>query len=214
MINIVTTSTSELTQGSSAWKAARCGIVTASRVADILAKTRLGPAASCTNYEAQLIAERLTGKPSESYTNAAMRWGIDTEPRARAAYEFETDNQVVEVGFVKHPRIANFGCSPDGLIATEGLIEIKCPQTATHINTLLSQKVPGKYVTQMQAQMACTDRQWCDFVSFDPRLPFDMQLFIKRIDRDDERIHEMEKEVVLFLDQLFSKIKELKSRFQ
>jgi putative phage-type endonuclease len=149
------------------WFAARCGKVTASRVADIIAKTKSGPSASRENYLAQLVCERMTGKPAESYSNSAMQWGTDTEPFARAAYEARMDILVTEVGFIDHPWITMSGASPDGL-ANEGMVEIKCPNTATHIQTLLDRKVPEKYITQMMWQMACADRPWCDFVSFDP----------------------------------------------
>ncbi len=148
------------------WFAARCGKVTASRVADIIAKTKTGASASRENYLAQLVCERLTGKPAESYSNSAMQWGTDTEPFARAAYEARADILVTEVGFVDHPWIPLSGASPDGL-ASEGMVEIKCPNTATHIETLLTKTVPAKYITQMMWQMACADRPWCDFVSFE-----------------------------------------------
>ena len=139
------------------WFAARCGKVTASRVADIIAKTKTGYSTSRDNYLAQLVCERMTGKPAESYSNSAMQWGTDTEPFARAAYEARMDILVTEVGFINHPRIAMAGASPDGL-ANEGMVELKCPNTATHLQTLLDRKVPEKYITQMMWQMACADR--------------------------------------------------------
>lgn len=191
------------------WFQARVGKVTASKVADVIAKTKSGYAASRANYMAQLIAERLTGQPAESYCNAAMQWGIDTEPHARAAYEFHTDNVVTEVGFIVHPVIAGSGASPDGLVEESGLVEIKCPNTATHIDTLLSGKVPKKYITQMQWQMACTGREWCDFVSFDPRMPEDMRLFVQRVDLDNGYINDLETEIMKFLDELNTKIHQL-----
>ena len=172
-------------QRSDAWFAARIGKVTASRVADVLAKTKTGYSATRDNYMAQLVCERLTGEKGESFTNAAMQHGTDTEPLARAAYESLKDVLVDEVGFVPHPSIIMAGASPDGLVGDDGLLEIKCPNTATHIETLLSQTVPSKYNTQMQFQMACTDRSWCDFVSFDNRLPQELQLFVKRVPRDN-----------------------------
>jgi putative phage-type endonuclease len=135
------------------WFAARCGKVTASRVADIIAKTKTGPSASRENYLAQLVCERLTGKPAESYSNSAMQWGTETEPFARAAYEARMDLLVTEVGFIDHPWITMSGASPDGL-AAEGMVELKCPNTATHLQTLLDRKVPEKYITQMMWQMA------------------------------------------------------------
>ena len=189
----------DIIQGSPEWFALRCGKVTASRVADVIATTKSGPSASRQNYLAQLVAEILTGTTAESYTNAAMQHGVDTEPHARAAYEFYNDVSVVEVGFVVHPSITQSGASPDGLVGDEGLVEIKCPNTSTHIATLLDQKVPAKYITQMMWQMACTETAWCDFVSFDPRLPEDLQLFVRRVGRDNERISELENAVVKFL---------------
>ena len=191
------------------WFAARIGKVTASRVADVVAKTKSGYSASRDNYMAQLVCERLTGKPAESYSNAAMQWGTETEPLARAAYETKMDVLVDEIGFIDHPTIVNSGASPDGLVGDDGLIEIKCPNTATHIDTLLTQTVPKKYADQIFWQMACTGRQWCDFVSYDPRLPADLQLFIKRIPRDDQYIQHLEAEVIEFLTETAHKVDQL-----
>ena len=196
-------------QGTDEWFTIRIGKVTASRVADVIAKTKTGYSATRDNYMAQLVCERLTGQKGESFSNAAMQHGTDTEPLARAAYEAHQDILVDEVGFVPHPSIIMAGASPDGLVGDDGLLEIKCPNTATHIETLLSQSVPGKYNTQMQFQMACTGRQWCDFVSFDNRLPEELQLFVKRVPRDNEFIKQMEDEVVKFLNELDIKIAQL-----
>ena len=190
----------EIIQGSDEWKALRCGKVTASRVADVIAKTKTGWGASRFNYAAELIAERLTGVAAEGFTNAAMQWGTDQEPSARMAYEFMQDVTVEQIAFVAHPSIADAGASPDGLVGESGLVEIKCPNTATHIDTLIKQEIPARYITQMMWQMACTGRKWCDFVSYDPRLPESMQLFVKRIERDDKLIAELENEVSIFLD--------------
>ena len=203
----------EIIQGSDEWKALRLGKVTASRVADVVARTKTGYGASRANYAAQLIAERLTGVAAESYTNAAMQHGTDTEPEARSAYEFYYGVTVEQVAFVPHPTIADAGCSPDGFVGDDGLVEIKCPQTATHLETLLGQSVPGKYEAQMQFQMACTDRSWCDFVSYDPRMPESMRLFVKRIHRDESRITELETEVAAFLSELSAKIVQLESLY-
>lgn len=196
-------------QGSEEWFTIRIGKVTASRVADVIAKTKTGYSASRDNYMAQLICERLTGLKGESFTNAAMQHGTDTEPLARAAYEALKDVLVDEVGFVPHPTIEMAGASPDGLVGEDGLLEIKAPQTNTHIETLLSQSVPGKYNTQMQFQMACTGRQWCDFVSFDNRLPEELQLFVRRVPRDEVFIRLIEAEIVQFLAELDDKINKL-----
>jgi len=185
------------------WFAARAGKVTASRVADIIAKTKTGWGASRANYRAQLVAERLTGKPAESFSNAAMQWGTDTEPLARLSYEATTGEMVREVGFIEHMGFVGLaGASPDGIVGDDGLVEIKCPNTATHIDYLLAGSVPEKYKPQMAWQMACTGRKWCDFVSFDPRMPEDLQLLIVTYLRDDEYVEMLEKEVKAFLDEV------------
>ena len=207
-------SASAIEQGSADWFALRCGKVTASRVADIVAKTKTGPAASRANYLAQLVAERLTGNVAESYSNDAMKWGTEKEPEARAAYEFFERSVVMPVGFVQHPSIEMSGASPDGLIGDVGLVEIKCPNTATHIETLLGRAVPGKYVTQIQWQLACTGRAWCDFVSFDPRMPEDMKLFTKRVARDDKVIAELEDAVRLFLAEVSDTVSRLEKLYR
>lgn len=196
-------------QGSDAWHQIRLGRVTASRVAEVIARTKTGYGASRANYMAELVAERLTGQPAERFTNAAMAWGTEKEPDARAAYVFMRDADVAEVGFVAHPRIAMTGASPDGLVGGDGMVEIKCPMTASHIETLIGQAVPGKYVTQMQWQMACAGRAWCDFVSFDPRMPAEMQLFVRRVHRDETMIAELEREVSAFLAELDAKVAQL-----
>lgn len=199
----------DIIQGTAEWHQARLGRVTASRVADVIARTKSGYSASRAGYMAELIAERLTQTPAASFTNAAMQWGTEHEPEARAAYEFMAGCDVVEVGFVEHPTIGMSGASPDGLVGNDGLVEIKCPNTATHLDTLLSQSIPGKYQTQMLWQMACTGRQWCDFASYDPRMPEHMRLFIARLHRDDARISEMEREVSAFLTELNAKLSDL-----
>lgn len=196
-------------QGTPEWFQQRLGKVTASRVADVIAKTKTGYSASRSNYLAQLIVERLTGQPTESFASAAMQHGTNTEPLARLAYEAETGFMVTEVPMIDHPIIEMTGASPDGLVQIDGLIEIKCPNTATHIETLLSDEAPTKYKPQMQWQMACTNRNWCDFVSFDPRLPEDMQLFIKRVNRDDAYIAEVEAEVKTFLAEVDATVQKL-----
>jgi len=206
--------TIDLIQGSPEWLAARVGSLGASRVADALARTKTGWGASRANLMAALICERLTGQPQDTFTNAAMEWGTATEPQARLAYEFEKNLTVIQVGMVKHPQIIGTHCSPDGLIGDLGLVEIKCPNSATHIESLLGEGIAGKYITQMQWQMACTSRKWCDFVSFDPRLPVDMQLFIQRINRDDAAIAEMETEVPKFLAELAAKIEALNAKYK
>jgi len=189
-------------QGTPEWFAQRLGKVTASRVADIIAKTKTGVAASRGNYMAQLVAERLTGQPAESFKSAAMQFGTETEPMARMAYETQIGMLVDEVAMIPHPTIEMSGASPDGLVGHDGLVDIKCPNTSSHIETLLDEKVPSKYVTQMMWQMACTVRSWCDFVSFDIRLPEHKQLFIVRFEPKQAEIDEMLEKVVVFLQQV------------
>lgn len=202
-----------IVQGSDEWKALRIGKVTASRVSDVVAKTKTGPAASRKNYGAQLIAERLTGVVVDGFQSKEMQHGVETEPQARAAYAFYVDADVEQVDFVPHPAIPMSGASPDGLVGEDGLVEFKCPNTATHIETLLGGTIPGEYITQMQWQMACTGRQWCDFVSFDPRMPGNMQIFIQRVARDDKRIAELEASVSEFLAEVAHKVAALRERF-
>lgn len=201
-------------QRSPEWFAARLGRVTASRVADVVAKTKSGYSASRANYMAELVCERLTGMQGESFSSAAMVWGTNTEPLARSAYESRMAELVEETGFVLHPTITMAGASPDGLIGNDGLVEIKCPNTSTHIDTLLSDGAPSKYMTQMQWQMACTGRKWCDFVSFDPRMPEEMQLYIFRVERNDDVITELEREVEKFLSELEDKITQLNNVYK
>jgi putative phage-type endonuclease len=201
-----TESVSDVKQGSPEWFALRIGKVTASRVADVMARTKTGWGASRANYMAEIIAERLTGTTAASFSNAAMQWGTEKEPEARAAYSFYADTEVVEVGFVTHPTIAMSGASPDGHIGDDGSTEFKCPQTATHLETLLGEPIAAKYITQCQWQMACNGRKWCDWASFDPRLPENMRLFVKRINRDDAMIADLEKNVRDFLAEVDFKI--------
>ncbi len=201
-------------QGSIEWLAARAGSLGASQVADAIARTKSGWGSSRANVMANLITERLTGKPAETFTNAAMAWGTQTEPDARAAYEFMRDVDVELVGIVKHPTIVGSHASPDGLVGDKGLIEIKCPQSSTHIETLLTGAIPGKYITQMQWQMACTGREFCDHISYDPRLPTSMQLWIKRVERDPKAISELEEQVQEFLHELDAKVKALREKYE
>jgi putative phage-type endonuclease len=164
-------------------------------------------------YAAQLIAERLTGEVIEGYTNSAMQWGTATEPEARLAYADTVIEPVEEIGFVDHPSIAMSGASPDGLVGSEGLLELKCPNTATHIETLLGGSIPDKYQVQMLWQMGCTNRDWCDFVSYDPRLPPEMRMFVKRLERNAKRIQELEEQVSIFLDEVETKVLRLLQKY-
>jgi len=193
------------------WFAARLGKVTASRVADVLARTKTGYSASRANYLTQLVLERITGTKSEGFTSAAMQWGIDQEPFARAAYEAHHGVLVDEVGFIPHPTIEASGASPDGLVGADGMVEIKCPDSKTALECWLSaDPVESKYFTQMQWQMACAGRFWCDYVVFDPRMPAKAQLFVYRVERDDKWIKETEVEVKKFLAEVDAKVAALR----
>ena len=194
------------------WFAQRAGKVTASSVYKVMAKTKTGYSADRDKYKAQLVIERLTGKPAKSYSNAAMEWGVQTEAEARAAYEARMGVFVTEVGFVPHPTIEMCGASPDGVVG-EGLVEIKCPETATMIDQLLTKKIPSEYMKQMQLQMKCADKKWCDFVVYDPRMPESMQMFVSRVPRDDTFIAEMEAEIVKFLAEVDSTVAKLKEQY-
>lgn len=203
-----------IVQGTPEWHALRLGKVTASRVADVIAKTKTGYSASRANYAAELLCERLTGRPAPTFLNDAMRWGAEQEPFARQVYIDRRGLEVFETSFVDHPEIAMTGASPDGLVGSDGLVEIKCPNTATHIETLDGAGIPDKYLVQMQWQMACTGRDWCDFVSFDPRLPPAMQLHVERVERDVSRVLELENEVAGFLADLDAKVARLRQRYE
>ena len=193
-------------QRTTEWHQARLGKVTASRVSEVIAK---GKGATRESYMADLIVERLTGQRGGGFSTAHMEWGTEQEPHARAAYSARTGELVEEVGFIDHPRITNSGASPDGLVGDEGLVEFKCPATSTHLDTLLAGEVPTKYIPQMQWQMVCTGRKWCDFVSYDPRLPEHLRMFVKRVERDDKYITTLEGEVKTFLAELNEKLEKL-----
>ena len=193
------------------WFKQRLGKVTASKISDVIAKTKTGVSASRENYSTQLTLERLTGQQTEFYTNAAMEWGTATEPQARTAYEVYREVLVDEVGFIDHPTIAMSGASPDGFVGDDGLVEIKCPESKTQMDTLLNQKVPTKYMPQMQWQMACTGRKWCDFVSYDPRMPQNLQIFVQRVERNDLYIKMLEDEVKTFLEEIDQKVEILRN---
>ena len=197
-------------QGSEQWLQARAGLVTASRIEDVLAKIKTGEAAARRDYRSQIVAEILTGKPQEDgYINAEMQWGLDNEALAVSAYEVSRQTLTDAVGLVLHPTIERAGASPDR-VTGKGLLEVKCPKTATHLQYLLAGEVPPKYQPQMLWQMACAEAEFCDFASFDPRLPTELQLFVVRFPRDDKRIAEMETEVRKFL----AEVDELLGRLQ
>ena len=192
------------------WFAKRLGLVTASRIADVMAKTKTGASASRSGYMAQLVTERLTGAPTEGFQSAAMEWGIEQEPHARAAYEAREGVLVDEVDFVRHP-LLEAGASPDGLVGEDGCIEIKCPNTSTMLEYIEDRSVPRKYLLQMQWQMACTGRNWCDFVAFDPGLPEHLRLLVIRVPRDEGVIAEIAGEVGRFLTELRDRVEHLQA---
>lgn len=193
------------------WFAARLGKVTASSLHKVLARTKTGYGADRANYLTQLVLERVTNSKAEGYINAEMQWGIDQEPFARAAYEAHTGVLVDEVGFMPHPTIEMSGASPDGLVGDSGMVEIKCPSSKTALECWLSDDpVESKYFAQMQWQMACAGRDWCDYVVFDPRMPQKAQLFIHRVNRDNEWLASTEKEVVKFLAEVDAKVAALR----
>jgi len=200
-------------QRSEEWFTARLGKVTASRIADVCARTKHGWAASRKNYMHDLIVERLSGVHVPTGTGAARRWGQEVEPEAKIAYEFYRDATIVEAGFIPHPTIADTGASPDGLVGDDGLVEFKCPTLSVHLETLQSDEVAPEYVLQMQWQMACTGRQWCDFASYDPRFPEAMRLYVSRLQRDDAVIGALEKDVTDFLAEVRRTVDLLNAKF-
>jgi putative phage-type endonuclease len=198
-------------QGSPEWFARRLGKLTASRMADASMKK---DTAGRRNYLAQLVAERLTGEVGESFSNSAMQWGTDNEPLARAEYEILRGVDVDQIAFIDHPTIDWCGASPDGLVENRGLVEIKCPNTATHIDYMLGQKPPAKYILQMLLQLACTGRQWCDFVSYDPRLPDGYRLFVVRFEPTADELKATEATAWEFLQDVADTINRLRDFVQ
>lgn len=206
-------------QRTHAWLMQRVGHVTASRFKHVLARLKpkkpgeLGePAQARRSYLMEVVCERLTGEPAQHYVNAAMQWGIDQEPYAREAYINRTGRQVDEVGFVRHPELM-VGVSPDGIVELEGLIEIKCPSTSTHIDTVINGMDP-EHLAQIQGQLWVTGYDWCDFVSFDPRLPKGIDLYVQRIHRDQTYITNLETEVRRFLGEVDAMVATLKEKTQ
>ena len=197
-------------QRSRAWRDQRCGKVTASRLPDLVARTKTGPSASRGSYMTQLLAERLSGEPQLIPASGAMRWGVEHEAEAALVYSFLYDLEVGPCGFFDHPTITGSGASPDGLLGLEGLIEIKCPTSTTHIETLSSGEIPPKHLHQIHWQLACTGRGWCDFVSYDPRMPPELRLFVRRVERDDQAIASLEAEVTSFLQELEARERSLR----
>lgn len=205
----------DMEQRTDEWYTARLGKVTASSLHKVMAKTKTGYGADRANYMAQLVLERVTGNKADSYSNAAMQWGVEQEPFARAAYEAAKGVMVDEVGFIPHPTIEAAGASPDGLVGDDGMVEIKCPDSKTALECWLTwaqggNPIENKYFAQMQWQMRCADRSWCDYVVFDPRMPAKAQLFVVRVERDDTWLNAAEQEVVQFLTEVDAKVTALK----
>lgn len=202
----------EMEQRSVEWRLARAGFVTASRIADVCRKPRKGQAESTSRkaYMAQIVSERLTGKPIEQqFESWDTRRGTNLEPMARAEYEIRTGSAVRSVGFVEHPSIFFAGASPDGLVGDEGMAQIKCPRTHVHLDYILAGIVPAEYRPQMYFEMACTGRQWSDFVSYESNLPDHLQLFVVRLQRDEAELQNIEEEVRRFLsdvEEIMSKL--------
>ncbi|MCB0060434.1 MAG: YqaJ viral recombinase family protein [Caldilineaceae bacterium] len=196
-------------QNTPEWHAARCGRLTASRIADIVRQTKSGTSAMRETYLAELVAERLRGEQEDGYCSPEMQHGKDNEDLAARVYAFENGAEVTSVGFVVHPRFDMAGCSPDRLVGGEGLLQIKCPLTKMHIATMLGKPVAPDYVKQMQWEIACTEREWCDFVSHDPRLPVDLQQHVTRFDRDDRLIATLEEAAKPFLDEVAETVERL-----
>ena len=186
-------------QGTPEWRLERAGNATASCFDKVTAKIKVGEATTRIKYRLQLATERLTGNPVDGYQNAVMLRGIETQPEATMAYEALRGVLVEEVGFVSHPSIQGCGASPDGLVGDEGMVEIKCPESTTHLTSMEAGGLPSEHVAQVQGQMAVCGRKWVDFVSYDPRFPSGLQLFVVRVPRDDAYIAELEKEIRVFL---------------
>ena len=204
----------QIIQGSPEWMQARVGSLGASRISEATARTKTGWGASRANLMAELLVERLTGRPTDKFTTTAMQTGTLREPDARAGYEFVKSVDVREVGIIRHPRIRGTHASPDGLIGDDGMIEIKAPQPAAHLEILLSGTIPNKYMLQMAWQMCCADRAWCDFVSYNPDFPGSMNIFIKRVHRSPEQEKELEAEVASFISELDAKETTLRQTYE
>ena len=191
-----------LEQGTDEWKLARLGYVSASNLDAVMARGKSGEAITRKKYKVRLAAERLTGEITESYSNSAMEWGVVNEEKAAMAYEVSKDTLLDRTGFWKHPTIPWLGCSPDRLVGSDGLVEIKCPDSSTHIDYWFSKQVPAEYVKQVQGQIWVMDREWCDFVSYDPRMPEKNRLLVVRAYRDETLIKQMQEEVEKFLNEV------------
>jgi putative phage-type endonuclease len=188
----------EIEQGSDEWLSLRLGKVTASRMKDVLSKGRgTAPSKTAETYMMELLAERLTGESKPFFENDAMKWGTETEPQARFMYELKSENKVEEVAFIELDE--SIGVSPDGLIGDDGMIEIKCPTTITQIKRALTDNYSKDYYEQIQMQLWVAERQWCDFLSFDPRLDVDAGYLLQRVERDEDFIADMKEKTALFI---------------
>jgi len=192
------------------WFKARLGKVTASKVSDVLAKIKSGEAAVRRNYKMQLATERLTNQKTDTYINQAMQDGIDREDTAREIYEIVRDIKVEQVGFIDHPTIKMAGASPDGLLPDNGVLEIKCPIETTHTTNLLERKLPSRYISQVQWQIACTGAEYANFVSYNPNFEPKLQLMFIEVERDNEYIEMLEEEVSTFLLEVDEVVKTLR----
>lgn len=197
-------------QGTDAWFAMRLGKVTASRVADVMAKTKTGVAASRQNYLIELALQRVTGVFEQGFTTQAMQDGIDREAQARVLYEVTTGEFVDQAPFVDHPTIEGFGASPDGLVNTNGLCEIKCRGNSGHWEVIKTKEIPKKYWIQQQAQLACTGREWNDYVGYNPNFPDKSKLYVQRVYRDEAFIADMEAQIKQFLIEVEEEVKLMK----
>jgi putative phage-type endonuclease len=195
----------ELEQGTPEWFAIRLGVITGSKFKDVMAK---GAGKTRKSYMYQLAAEIITGQAEEGFTNSAMEWGTENEPAARAMYELHNKVDVDEVCFIKRDDFV--GVSPDGLVGESGLTEFKCPKTTTQIETFLSGKMPTTHKAQVQGQIWVAEREWCDFVSYDPRVDGDASYCCYRQERDDEYIKVLEEECYKFSDELKAIVKTLR----
>ena len=197
-------------QYSAEWWAARCGKVTASRIGDLMARTKKGWGAARGHYLAEKVAERITGKPRDRRKVASLDHRLELEPDARAAYEFYSDNVVELAGFIEHPRIPDAGASPDGLIRPNGGLEIKCPDEEAHIQILTAQAIDSDYLYQMQFNIACANADWWDFASFNPNMPEELKLYVRRVERDDDMIGDIENSVIEFLAEVELKVSQVR----
>lgn len=212
----------EVEQGTPEWLQMRCGMGTGSGIGKAIkriGKSEKNPngtkySADREKYLMEVVCERLTGRATEHYVTDAMLWGIEHEPIAREEYGMARGCDVDPGKFAIHDRMKWFGSSSDGLVGEDGCIEIKCPTSLTHLQWVIDGVVPDEHIDQMKAAMSCYNRQWCDFISYDPRMPKDLRLFVRRLERDEPMIVEMEQEVEKFLaevDVLLDTIKKRKA---